>query len=306
MRRPKFADPRVREALAMVFDFEWTNKNLMYGSYQRTSSFFENSEMKAEGEPSPAELVLMEPLRDKLPVEAFGPAVVPPVSDGSGRDRKLLRGAMDMLTAAGCVREGDRWTTPAGEAIAFEILDDDNVFEPHVMGYINALKLIGVPATYRVVDPAQYTPAPATSTSTSPPSASACRTIPTASSARSTARRAPASRARATCPALPTPASMRCWRSSSRRPRARSSSLPARCSTGCCAPRISGCRTGSRRRAGSPTGTSTTGRRSCRPMAPPRWTSGGSTGPRRRRSARASDGASGRGRRRPVPPLTFR
>ena len=91
MRRQKFADPQVRQAMGLAFDFEWSNAHLFYGLYKRTQSVFENSDMKAEGLPSPAELTLLEPFRAIVPPQTFGPAVTPPVSDGSGQDRKLLR-----------------------------------------------------------------------------------------------------------------------------------------------------------------------------------------------------------------------
>ena len=100
-RREKFKDIRVRKALALAFDFEWTNKNLFYGLYQRTASFFENSPMKATGKPDAKELALLEPFGDKLPADVFGEAVTPPVSDGSGTDRKLLRQAARLLSEAG-------------------------------------------------------------------------------------------------------------------------------------------------------------------------------------------------------------
>ncbi|SON53681.1 Oligopeptide-binding protein AppA precursor [Hartmannibacter diazotrophicus] len=155
MRRPKFQNPLVRQALAMAFDFEWANANLMYDTYKRTTSFFENSDMKATGEPSPEELALLEPLKAEIPPEAFGPAILPPVTDGSGRDRKVLRAVQDLLKKAGCTREGDRWLLPGGEPLTFEILDDDNVFEPIVGSYFSTLKLIGIPANFRLVDAAQ-------------------------------------------------------------------------------------------------------------------------------------------------------
>jgi len=157
MRRPKFADARVRLALTYAFDFEWTNKNLMFESYRRTSSFFENSPLKAEGTPSPEELALLEPLRGQLPEEVFGEPFVPPVSDGSGRDRTMLQKANDLLTAAGCKRSGSGLLAPDGTPLTVEFLDDDPSFEPHTNGYINVLKLLGIEANYRVVDPAQYT-----------------------------------------------------------------------------------------------------------------------------------------------------
>ena len=91
-RRPRFADVRVRAAISMCFDFEWTRRNLFYDAYERSDSLFENSEFVAEGLPSPAELALLEPLRDKLMPEAFGEAVKQPRSDGSGRDRAAVLG----------------------------------------------------------------------------------------------------------------------------------------------------------------------------------------------------------------------
>nr|WP_246206528.1 extracellular solute-binding protein [Propylenella binzhouense] len=156
MRRAKFRDRRVRLALVHAFDFEWTNQNLMFGSYQRTASFFENSELKAEGEPGPAELKLLEPFRGKVSDEVFGPAFVPPVSDGSGRDRTNLRKANDLLAAAGCRRGPDGLLTPDGEPFTIEFLDKDSTFEPHHNAYINGLRLLGIRGSYRVVDPAQY------------------------------------------------------------------------------------------------------------------------------------------------------
>ena len=121
-RREKFADRRLREAMVIAFDFEWTNKNLMYGSYERTHSVFQNSEMMAKGEPSPEEIALLEPFRDRVLPEVFGPAWVPPVSDGSGQDRKLLRSAGDLLNAAGwTVKDGKR-VNAKGEQLSVEFL----------------------------------------------------------------------------------------------------------------------------------------------------------------------------------------
>ena len=101
-RRAKFADPRLREALCDAFDFEWTNKAIMYGSYQRTVSVFQNSDMMAKGAPTPEELALLEPFRGHVSDEVFGEPYLPPVSDGSGADRALLRKASQLLKDAGC------------------------------------------------------------------------------------------------------------------------------------------------------------------------------------------------------------
>ena len=100
-RRDKFKDPRVREALIQAFDFEWTNKTIMYGAYARTHSPFQNSDMMVSAPPSPEELKLLEPFRGKVPDEVFGMPFVPPVSDGSGQDRSLLRKASQLLQEAG-------------------------------------------------------------------------------------------------------------------------------------------------------------------------------------------------------------
>jgi microcin C transport system substrate-binding protein len=156
-RRTKFKDPRVREALGLAFDFEWTNKNLMFDSYIRTASFFENSPLKAEGLPSPAELALLEPYRAKLSPAVFGEPYVPPKTDGSGRDRNLRRKAAELLTAAGCTISGARLMAPDGSPFTIEFLDDDPTFEPHHNAYINGLKTLGIEAEYRVVDATQYT-----------------------------------------------------------------------------------------------------------------------------------------------------
>ena len=157
MRRPKFADPRVRLALIYAFDFEWTNKTIMFGLYDRTASFFQNSPLMATGKPSAEELALLEPLRDKLPAEVFGEAFVPPVSDGSGRDRAMFQKAAELLTAAGCKRSGTGLLAPDGSPFSIEFLDDDGGFEPHTNAYIAGLRLLGIEATYRVLDAAQYT-----------------------------------------------------------------------------------------------------------------------------------------------------
>ena len=155
-RRPQFTDVRVREALVSAFDFEWTNANIMFNSYRRTSSFFENSILEAEGLPSEAELKLIEPHRDKLPAAVFAEPFVPPVSDGTGRDRTLIRRASELLAEAGCTRSGNRLMLPDGMPFTIEFLDDDNTFEPHHNAYIRNLGLLGIEASYRVVDPAQY------------------------------------------------------------------------------------------------------------------------------------------------------
>ena len=147
-RREPFKDKRVREALGLAFDFEWSNKKLFFELYTRTKSFFENSDMKASGPPSAEELKLLEPFKDKLAPEVFGEPFSPPVTDGSGRNRDNLKRARDLLAAAGY---GD-----GGKVLDVEILNFESGFERIIIPYIENLKRIGVNASLRGVDPAQY------------------------------------------------------------------------------------------------------------------------------------------------------
>jgi microcin C transport system substrate-binding protein len=154
-RRDKFKDRRIREAIGLAMDFEWTNTNIMYGAYQRTISYFQNSPMMAVGEPSPEELEVLEPFRKTLDPTVFDEVYVPPKSDGSGQDRTLLRRASDLLAAAGCKRRGSDLLLPDGQPLEVEFLDDDNAFEPSTAPFIKNLKLLGISARLRIVDPAQ-------------------------------------------------------------------------------------------------------------------------------------------------------
>jgi len=155
-RRDKFKDRRVREALIYAFDFEWTNKNIMYGSYERTHSMFQNSPMMANGPPTPEEVALLEPFRGKVPDEVFGEPFVPPVTDASGRDRAMLRKANALLLEAGCALKDTKRVTPKGEPFTIEFLIDDTTFEPHHLSYIKNLQTLGIEAAIRLVDPVQY------------------------------------------------------------------------------------------------------------------------------------------------------
>ena len=155
-RRAAFSDPRVREAIGLAFDFEWTNRTLMYGAYARTASFFENSDMRAVGAPAPGELALLEPWRGRVPDEVFGAPYEPPRSDGSGQDRALLRRADTLLREAGCRREGSTLVLPDGRPLEIEFLDNSPTFTPIAQPYIRALGLLGIKAGTRLVDAAQY------------------------------------------------------------------------------------------------------------------------------------------------------
>jgi microcin C transport system substrate-binding protein len=155
-RRQQFADIRVRQAIASCFDFEWTNKSLFYGLYERSQSCFQNSEFMAQGLPTAAELALLEPLRDEIPDEAFGQAVLQPVSNASGRDRKLLGAASRLLAEAGWTRDGALVRNAAGEALKLEILVNDEVFVRIDSPFVENLRAVGIDASIRQVDPAQY------------------------------------------------------------------------------------------------------------------------------------------------------
>jgi microcin C transport system substrate-binding protein len=155
-RREKFRDARVREALIQAFDFEWTNKTIMYGAYARTHSPFQNSDMMVSGPPSPEELKLLEPFRGQVPDEVFGTPFVPPVSDGSGQDRALLRKASQLLEDAGLVIKDRKRLLPNGEVFKIEFLADEPSLQPHHAPYIKNLGTLGIEASLRVVDPVQY------------------------------------------------------------------------------------------------------------------------------------------------------
>ena len=155
-RREKFKNKSLREAFILAFDFEWTNKSIMYGSYDRTHSVFQNSNMMAVGKPGADELSLLEPFRGQVPEDVFGEPFVPPVTDGSGQDRALLRKASAMLQQAGFVIKDGKRVTPKGERINVEFLIDEPSFQPHHMPFIKNLGTLGIDATLRIVDPVQY------------------------------------------------------------------------------------------------------------------------------------------------------
>jgi microcin C transport system substrate-binding protein len=156
-RRDKLKDPRVREALDLVFDFQWSNKKLFYGLYKRTTSYFENSDMKASGKPSPEELALLERFKDKLSPEVFDEPYTPPVTDGSGNNRDNLKKARDLLIAAGWKPGPDHMLHNAkGEPLTIEFLEFEAMFERITVPYTDNLKRIGVDASFRLIDPAQY------------------------------------------------------------------------------------------------------------------------------------------------------
>jgi microcin C transport system substrate-binding protein len=156
LRRDKFKDARVREALGLAFDFEWANKNLFYGQYQRTTSYFQNSTFAATGLPSPQELKHLEPLRAQLPKEAFEREWKIPVTDGSGNPRDNLRRAADLLRQAGWTVKDGRLVGPDGKPMEIEVLNVQPDSERIIQPYLRNLERLGVKGTIRTVDSAQY------------------------------------------------------------------------------------------------------------------------------------------------------
>ncbi|HEV8441694.1 MAG TPA: extracellular solute-binding protein [Methylomirabilota bacterium] len=156
-RRPIFQDRRVRQALGAAFDFEWTNKNLFYGAYQRTKSYYSNSELASSGLPGPEELHVLEPLRAQLPSDLFVKPYEPPRTDGSGDIRGNLREALALLKEAGWTVQGQKLVhARGGESMQFEILLDDPAFERITLPFVKNLERLGVTARVRTVDTAQY------------------------------------------------------------------------------------------------------------------------------------------------------
>ena len=157
MRRAMFKDARVRQALGYAFDFEWANKNLFYGQYTRSRSFFDNSELAATGLPNADELKLLEPYRGRIPDEVFTTAYTPPVTKGDGRIRANLKEADRLLKEAGWVIKGkQRVNTTTGEVMEFEVLLIQPEFERVVLPFAKTLERLGIRANVRTIDTAQY------------------------------------------------------------------------------------------------------------------------------------------------------
>ena len=155
-RRPLFRDIRLREALGLMFDFEWVNANLYSGLYTRTKSFFDDSELSAAGRPADArERALLAPFPDAVRADILEGRWRPPVSDGTGRDREMAKRALTLLAEAG-YRVEDGRLTKDGAPVSFEIMVKDRAQERLALNYASTLQRIGVDARVRLVDEVQY------------------------------------------------------------------------------------------------------------------------------------------------------
>ena len=155
-RRDLFKDVRVREALSVLFDFEWLNKTLFYEFYQRKNSYFGNTLAESDGLPEGAELTLLNQYRDRLPSAVFDRPFKQPVTDGSGNNREGLRRALGLLRDAGWVSRDRKLVNAAGEPFAFTFVLNDPSYERVVLPYKQWLERAGMVVTIRTVDPAQY------------------------------------------------------------------------------------------------------------------------------------------------------
>lgn len=155
-RRAPFDNIKVREAFGLLFDYEWTNKNLFYGAYDRLGSVFENSGMKAKGLPSPAELELLTPYKDILPEEVFTKEFKPPITDGSGNIRKQISAAIKLFKSAGWTIQDKKLVNTAGQQMQVGFLLYEQSFTRIINPYVANLRRVGIDASVRVIDSASW------------------------------------------------------------------------------------------------------------------------------------------------------
>jgi microcin C transport system substrate-binding protein len=156
VRRPVFADPRVREAMTQVYDFEWENRTLFFGQYTRTTSYFAGTDFASSGLPEGDELALLEPFRAQLPQEVFTTEFTLPVTDGSGNNREGLKRALVLLRDAGWEVKERKLVDADGRQMSFEILLDEPTYERVVLPFVQWVERLGIDARVRTVDPSQY------------------------------------------------------------------------------------------------------------------------------------------------------
>lgn len=158
IQKPQFQDRRVRQAINLLFDFEWTNKNIFYGGYARTRSYFQNTEYMATGLPEGRELEILEAFRDELPPEVFTEPYENYATDGSGNIRPQLRQALGLLREAGYETSNGRLVnTETGQPLEFEILLYSPAFERVAIPFKENLDKAGIQMNIRTVDVTQYT-----------------------------------------------------------------------------------------------------------------------------------------------------
>lgn len=156
LRRKQFQDARVRQAFNFAFDYEWFNRNMFFEQYRRLGSYFENSELKATGLPTGAELAILEPLRSELPPEVFTTEFKNPVNSSPEDFRRHMSRAVKLLAEAGWRQKGGALVNAAGERLALEVLLVAPEFSRLVEAYAGELQKLGIKVDIRVVDSAQY------------------------------------------------------------------------------------------------------------------------------------------------------
>ncbi len=156
VRKPMFQDVRVRKAISLLLDFEWSNKQLFNGAYTRTRSYFENSDMAATGLPGPDELAILEPLRDQIPPQVFTEAFEPAKTDGSGMIRTQQREAYQLLQEAGWKIVDDKMVDTTGKPVTIEFLLAQTEFERILLPFKRNLADLGIDLVIRRVDVSQF------------------------------------------------------------------------------------------------------------------------------------------------------
>ncbi len=157
LKRTKFDDVRVREAIMTLYDFEAIQRTLLYGQYKRISSYFPNSDYGASGEPTEAEKAILAPYADAIPEGTMDKAFVPPVTDGSGRDRRSLRQALALFKEAGWeLSDGKLVSSASGEQFQLELMTAYPESQRLALPYVESLKRAGIDASIRLVDTSQW------------------------------------------------------------------------------------------------------------------------------------------------------
>jgi microcin C transport system substrate-binding protein len=155
-RRSKFKDVRVRRALTLAFDFEWSNSQLFYNQYERCDSYFSNSELAATGLPQGKELALLEEFSDQLPAAVFEVEWRPPTTDAENTLRDNLKKARDLLAAAGWTIQDGVLKNAQGEVFEIDVLLVQKGFDRIFAPYAHNLKKLGIDMNYRTVDDSLY------------------------------------------------------------------------------------------------------------------------------------------------------